>query len=262
MATPHQIDDRNGSWVVRLGRSARFVATVTIAAGVLAVGAGATTAAAPPDGYEEVPGSPDVLLDPADIGVAASAYPSQCPPEPFPVGAGQVAWRFVLPLSDAERATGNPAGRGGNVFDLLTVTFAKAGTITFANIRPQSVTSAWVLTDSDDVIVAGQADIFRLSDLAREDERTFDLVATCAEATATPPSTTIAAEPTSPSGTSDPSPAAAPPPAESGPPSGRSTTTTQPLPATGRPSLGIVGAALATTTLGIALVFATRTRAS
>jgi hypothetical protein len=207
---------------------------------VLALGAGVAAAAAPPAGYEEVPGSPDALLDPADIGVAASVYPAQCPPEPFPVGAGQVAWRFVLPLSDAERTTGGPAGRGGNIFDLLTVTFEKAGTITFANIRPQSFTSAWVLTDANDVIAAGQADIFRLTGLARENERTFDLVATCAEAAVTPPVTTVAAEPPSPP----------------------SRSTAKALPPTGRPSLSVVVAALVTTTLGITLFIATRRRAS
>ena len=201
------------------------------------------------------------FLDPADIGVAASAYPAQCPPEPFPVGAGQVAWRFVLPLSDAERTTG---GRGARREHLRPAdSHVREGRSHHLRQHPPPIAHQCVGADrSDDVIVAGQADIFRLSDLARENERTFDLVATCAEATVTPPPTTIAAEPTSPPSSPDTSPAAAPTPAASGPTSGRSTTNAQALPATGRPSLGVVVAALVTTTLGITLLIATRKRAS
>jgi LPXTG-motif cell wall-anchored protein len=145
------------------------------------------------DGYLPVPGSPDVLLNPAHEGAVGSEFTQQCTGLPRPPGPGEVAWHFILPQSVLELdPVGSPTP--GNIFDNLTVTFDSLGPVTLTTFGPPSDAHAYVYTPTDDTLETGAADILREVNLLRGNEPSFNLSHTCAGPPAT--TTTTTAPPT------------------------------------------------------------------
>ena len=128
-------------------------ATVSV---TILVGCGSAAAPGqlpPPPGYDDVPGSPDVLLRPAHQGSVGSEFTQDCTGFPIPPQPGEVGWHFVLPQSVVEeRAQG---GRPGNIFAELVVTFAGRGTVTLTTFGPPSAAHAYVITPTDDTLARG-----------------------------------------------------------------------------------------------------------
>jgi hypothetical protein len=144
---------------------------------------------APPPGYVLVPGSPDLPLNPSHVGAVGSEFSQDCnDANPDPPGPGEVGWHFVLPQSVAEELSvgGNP----GNIFASLTVTFETAGTVTLTVFGPPTAAHAYVTTPTDDTLLSGSADIYRLISLLRQNEPFFNLSHTCAPAQTTTTTTT------------------------------------------------------------------------
>ena len=144
---------------------------------------------APPPGYVLVPGSPDVALNPAHVGEVGSEFTQDCNDgNPDPPGPGEVGWHFVLPQSVAEELAAG--GSPGNIFASLTVTFETAGTVTLTVFGPPTAAHAYVTTPTDDTLLGGSADIYRLISLLRQNEPFFNLSHTCAPAPTTTTTTT------------------------------------------------------------------------
>jgi len=123
--------------------------------------------------YVPVPGSPDVVLNPAHVGAVGSEFTQQCTGLPRPIQPGEVAWHFVLPQSVLEL---DPLGAPspGNIFESLTVEFATAG-VTLTTFGPPSSAHAYVFTPTDDTLEGGVADVLRRVDLLRANEPLFNL---------------------------------------------------------------------------------------
>jgi len=150
---------------------------------------GAHAQTAPPPGYVIVPGSPDVALNPAHVGEVGSEFSQDCnDANPDPPGPGEVGWHFVLPQSVAEELSAG--GSPGNIFASLTVTFETAGTVTLTMFGPPSAAHAYITTPTDDTLLGGSAEIYRLISLLRQNEPFFNLSHTCAPPAQTTTTTT------------------------------------------------------------------------
>jgi hypothetical protein len=155
---------------------------------------------APPAGYEEVPGSPDVLLNPSHRGARGSTFPNHdCEGVPDPPEAGEVVWHFILPQSALENRP-----MPGNIFDDLTVTFASGRVVNLSaagEFGPPSQAHVYITTPTDDVLQNGHGDIFRDGLLQRANDPLFNLSHTCvgpdASTTTTTSTTSTITTPTS-----------------------------------------------------------------
>ena len=189
--------------------------------------------------YAEVPGSPDIFLNPSHEGAPGSGFEQDCEGLPRPIEPGEVAWHFILPQSILQSPDPD------NIFQSLTVNFATAGTVTTTAFGPPSAAHAYIYTPTDDTLLGGQGDILRSVNAEADNEDQFNLSHTCYA----PPDPPVV------------DPPVVDPPDVTDPPAGTDSGTGDPgtpeLPSTGH---NVTTALLAVVTigLGVALVFFAR----
>jgi hypothetical protein len=226
---------------VHVGRSSLIAPALAVV--VVACGSPIAPAQpAPPPGYIDVEGSPDLFINPGNVPAQGSTYTQNCvvPDGVTPPGPGEVLWHFILPQSVTDLLGGLPQ----NIFASLTVEFASAGVVTLTTFGPPNLAHAWITTPTDDTLLGppdalAEADIFRLIVANRGNEPNFNLSHTCfVPQQETTTSTTIPAATTSSTTTT---------PDETAPPTTAPPTTAEPTAAGPSTSISSGGGTTSTT---------------